>query len=73
MEYTLKIREMNDGVCEAFCPELGVFTSAPSFATAVDKIRDMILLVTEEDDEGETLDIESVNRLFVAQPDTKIH
>lgn len=73
MELNIKIRERESGFIEASCLELGLLASAPSLEQALDRIKDMIVLLTASGPDAGLLEPTELGRLYITQSSDKIH
>ena len=74
MEFIIEITETDNGSCNAKCPELGLFANAATLESALNKIKNMIVLLTSQEQAlDEDLPESTASIAFIREHSTKIH
>ena len=74
MEFIIEITETDNGSCNAKCPELGLFANGTTLESALNKIKNMIVLLTSQEQVIDEELPESIAGIAVIREhSTKIH
>ncbi|MDP8217301.1 MAG: hypothetical protein P9M03_01090 [Candidatus Theseobacter exili] len=73
MEFIIEITETDNGSCSAKCPELGLFANGTTMESALNKIKNMIVLLTSQDHAIDEFGHTNANTSFIREHSNKIH